>query len=104
MAAPDTTRNTLRTNQGTNEDDSQSDPHPEVCVSQSQTTKSGPDDTCDSALGQMNLRPDAFSAAKHMLFERHQGHIQSLTSLTHNCQQKVLASIASITGVQQTAL
>ena len=47
--APERSRNTLRTNQGTNEGDSQSDPHPEARVSQSQTTRnSGPDDTCDS--------------------------------------------------------
>ena len=44
--APATFRNTLRTSQGTNEDDFQSDPHPEVGVCQSQTTRnSGPDDT-----------------------------------------------------------
>ena len=42
-----TSRNTLSTNQGTNEDDSQSDPHPEAGVSQSQTTNSGPDDIYD---------------------------------------------------------
>ena len=35
----------LRANQGTNEDDSQSDPHPEASVSQSGTTRnSGPDE------------------------------------------------------------
>ena len=45
--APETSRNTLRTNQGTNEDDSQSDPHPEAGVSNSQTASSGPDDTHD---------------------------------------------------------
>ena len=43
-----TSRNTLYTNQGTNEDDSQNDPHPEAGVSQSQTTlNSGPDDAYD---------------------------------------------------------
>ena len=43
-AAPETPRNTLGTNQGINEDNSQSDPHPEASVSQSQTTQnSGPD-------------------------------------------------------------
>ena len=43
--APETSRNTLPTSQGTNEDDSQSDPHPEAGVSQSQPTRnSGPDD------------------------------------------------------------
>ena len=47
--APETSRNTLGLNQGTNEDDSQSDPRPEARVSQSQTTRnSGPDDTYDT--------------------------------------------------------
>ena len=46
--APETSRNTVSTNQGTNQGDSQSDPHPEVGVSQSQTTNSGPGDTYDS--------------------------------------------------------
>ena len=48
-SAPVTSRNTLGTNKGTNEDDSQSDPHPEASVSQSQTTRtSGPDDGYDT--------------------------------------------------------
>ena len=43
-----TSRSTLGTNQGTNEDDPQSDLHPEVGVSRSQTERnSGPDDTYD---------------------------------------------------------
>ena len=42
--APEASRNVCGINQGTNEDDSQSDPHPEAGVSQSQTTNSGPDD------------------------------------------------------------
>ena len=38
-SAPNTSRNTLNINQGTNEDDSQIDPHPEARVSQSQATQ-----------------------------------------------------------------
>ena len=46
---PETSRNTLRPQQGTNEDASQSDPHPEASVSKSQTTQnSGPDDAYDT--------------------------------------------------------
>ena len=45
--APEASRNTLSTNQGTHEDDSRSDPHPEAGVSQNQTINSGPDDTYD---------------------------------------------------------
>ena len=48
---PETSRNALGENQWMNEDDSQSDPHPEPSVSQSQTTQnSGPDDGYDSNL------------------------------------------------------
>ena len=49
--APETSRNTLRTNQGTNEDYSQSDFNPAVGVSKSQTTKTGRDDANDSLVG-----------------------------------------------------
>ena len=46
--APETSRNAYGTNQGTNEDDSQSDPHPEAGVFQSQTTRnSGPEEGHD---------------------------------------------------------
>ena len=42
---PETFRNTNMDNQGTNEDDSQSDPHPEAGIFCSQTTlSSGPED------------------------------------------------------------
>ena len=36
--APETSRNAFITNQGTNEDDSQSDPHPEAGIFHKQTT------------------------------------------------------------------
>ena len=48
---PETFRNTLRTNTGTKEDDSQSDLLPESDISQSQTTNSGPDDTDNFVTG-----------------------------------------------------
>ena len=49
--APETTPNAYGTNQGTNEDDSQSNPHPETGIFQSQTThKSGPADGHDTYL------------------------------------------------------
>ena len=42
--APETCRNVFGTNQGTNGDDSQSDPHPEASIFRSQTTQnSGPE-------------------------------------------------------------
>ena len=47
--APDTSRNAYGTNQGTNEDDSQSDPHPKGGIFQSQATlNSGPENGHDS--------------------------------------------------------
>ena len=48
---PGTFRNTNVENQGTNEDDSQSDPHPEACIFRSQITQnSGPEIVRDSCL------------------------------------------------------
>ena len=47
--APKTSRNAYGTNQGTNEDDSQSDPHPEASIFPSQTTRiSGSEDGHDN--------------------------------------------------------
>ena len=49
---PGTFRNTNVENQGTNEDDSQSDPHPEAGIFRGQTTKnSGPKDSRDMVTG-----------------------------------------------------
>ena len=50
--APETSRNAYGSNQGTNEDDSQSDPHPEASIFQSQTThNSGPEYGHDMVTG-----------------------------------------------------
>ena len=47
---PEMSRNAFSTNQGTNEDDSQSDPHPEAGIFGNQITQnSGPEDDRDSA-------------------------------------------------------
>ena len=47
--APETAWNAYGTNQGTNEDDSQSEPHPEAGIFQSQTTRnSDPEDGHDN--------------------------------------------------------
>ena len=46
---PETSRNALSTNQGTNEDDSQSDPHRKASIFQNQMTQnSGPEDGRDT--------------------------------------------------------
>ena len=46
---PETSRNAFSANQGTNEDDSQSDPHPEASIFCNQTTQNfGPEDGHDS--------------------------------------------------------
>ena len=48
-ATPEASRNTLCTSQGTNEDDSQNDPHPEVDLFRSQITQnSGPEEDHDN--------------------------------------------------------
>ena len=50
--APETSRNALSTSQGTNEDDSQSDPHPEAGIFNNQTTQnSGSEDGHDMVTG-----------------------------------------------------
>ena len=50
--APETSRNAFSTSQGTNEDDSQSDPHPEVGIFHNQTMQnSGPRDGHDMVTG-----------------------------------------------------
>ena len=50
---PETSWNAHGTNQGTNEDDSQSDPHPEAGIFHNQTKKiSGPEDAQDSFMDQ----------------------------------------------------
>ena len=49
--APETSRIMLGTNQGTNEDDSRCDPHPEGNIFQSQNTRnSSPYDDCDNSM------------------------------------------------------
>ena len=59
---PGTFRNTNVENQGTNEDDSQSDPHPEAGIFRGQTTQnSGPKDCRDMVTGvqgEIRYRPD----------------------------------------------
>ena len=50
--APETSRNAFSTSQGTNEDDSQSDPHPDVGIFHNQTMQnSGPRDGHDMVTG-----------------------------------------------------
>ena len=54
--APGTFRNSFVTNKGTNEDNSQSDPHPEACIFRNQTTQnSGPEVGHDSSNCKKNI-------------------------------------------------
>ena len=56
--APKTSRNAFSVNQGTNEDDSQSDPHPEAGLFHNQTTRnSDPEDGHDMVTGVQKERP-----------------------------------------------
>ena len=56
--APETSRNAFSVNQGTNEDDSQSDPHPEAGLFHTQTTRnSDPEDGHDMVIGVQKERP-----------------------------------------------
>ena len=55
-STPETSQNTYEENQGTNEDCSQSDPHPEARASQSQCTQDSlPDDAFDNDLFGLGL-------------------------------------------------
>ena len=68
--APETSQNTLGTNQGTNEDDFLSYPHPKTGVSQSQTTpNSGPDDTYDYNW-YVNVLLNILKALRCLVFEK----------------------------------
>ena len=52
---PETSRNASKTNQGTNEDDPQSDPHPEASIFSRQTIRnSGQETCCDKCLEKIN--------------------------------------------------
>ena len=67
--APETSRNAFSMNQRTNEDDSQSDPHPEAGIFTNQTTQnSGPEDHHDNRTepkrAKTRRRMDIFDCAK----------------------------------------
>ena len=62
-SAPKKSRKALNINQGTNEDHSQGDPHPETRVTQSETTQIfGPDDSYDSKLYFNRQKSTVFSS------------------------------------------
>ena len=62
--APETSRNAFRTSQGTNEDDSQSDPHPEAGIFNNHTTQnSGSED------GHDNEQPTLRQNSAHLFLE-----------------------------------
>ena len=70
VSAPETSRSSFGTNQGTNGDDSQSDPHPEAGIFRNQTTRnSGPEDSHDiDSLASIQLRKLLFDT---LLFNLH---------------------------------
>ena len=69
--APDTSRNALSTSQGTNEDDSQNDPHREAGIFHNQMTQnSGPKDDHDMVTGareQIRNRHDMVTGATEQI-------------------------------------
>ena len=69
--APETSRNALSTSQGTNEDDSQNDPHREAGIFHSQMTQnSGPEDDYDMVTGareQIRNRHDMVAGATEQI-------------------------------------
>ena len=67
--APETSRNVFSINQGTNEDDSQSNPHPEAGLFNNQMTQnSGPEDRHDMATGVQRESVDGHDTPVPMLY------------------------------------
>ena len=71
-ATPEASQNLLSTSQGTNEDDSQNDPHPEAGLFHSQITQnSGPEEDHDMVTGvhreHVSPRHDRRSRGSHIL-------------------------------------
>ena len=72
---PEMSRNAISTNRGTNQDDSQSDPHPEAGIFSNQMTQnSGPKDDRDMVTGateQIRNRHDMVTEATEQIRNRH---------------------------------
>ena len=71
-ATPEPTRSVLRNNQGTNEDDSQNDPHPEAGLFHSQSARNaGPEDDRDTSRTVFRaLRQYRLKTSRELLFLR----------------------------------
>ena len=86
--APETSRNIFRINKGTNEDDSQSNPHPEAGLFNNQMTQnSGPEDGHDmvtKATEQIRNRHDMVTGAAEQIRNRHD-MVTGATEQIRNC-------------------
>ena len=88
-ATPDPARGALRNNQGTNEDDSQNDPHPEAGLFHGQSTRNaGPEDERDRRLLLLAFFWEQRSSADRLL-SINQLHVRSLL-LAFRCRNWVL--------------
>ena len=80
-SAPETSGNSLATNQGTNEEDSHSDPDPETGVSLSLTTNSDPDEIYDRNFLKLtetpNLERKEEKKTMELIGSEDEWHIQS---------------------------
>ena len=86
---PGTFRNTNVENQGTNEDDSQSDPHPEAGIFCGQTTqKSGPKDCRDNHLNLFSTQPYVFACRFFHMFSTTRKHSHSGSNISGSMSEQ----------------
>ena len=91
---PEPTRNALYNNQGTNEDDSQNDPHPEAGLFHGQTTRNaGPEDGHDMVTG-ATARHDMVTGATKQIRNRH----DMVTGATERHNMVIAAETESLSG------
>ena len=97
--APETSRNAFSTSQGTNEDDSQSDPHPEVGIFHNETTQNyGPEDGHDMVTGVVRE-----SLSDHDMVTGVQRERESLRSqhMVTRATEQICNSHEMVTGVHE---
>ena len=87
-ATPEPSRNALSTSQGTNEDDSQNNPHPEASLFHSQITQnSGPEDGHDMVTGVQEENRNGHDMVTRVQNESLCGHymVTGATEESRNC-------------------
>ena len=105
--APEMSRNAVSSNQGRNEDDSQSDPHPEAGIFLSQTThNSGPEDGRDISAAESWFRADSLwkSAVQRWILQFWTSRIQRKSELISADVFQVFWNSVEKRQISETAL